>query len=1058
MLLHRPGPKSQPEGGLPIDIATLAQRFAAIRAEPADLDAAFAQALALAVGGESADGDPRLFALRRAGVALAAEIRINPGRTAVLPCHNHHHFAEAVLAMGALCATARKLGLISTAEAALGIVAMVGHDIDHDGVALVPGALEAHSAARTAAICRDVGVGEADCALISDIIIGTSPALVSENAGRASGQLPAGRFGPVGDRLCAMANEADVFASLLPVSGIGFGWALAEEMRQAGHPAAETIGTFRGRLSFLRLYAAFSPAATALGLPGIVQAQLNAFSTLARDLHGGDQPEDGAELLDRMQPDAARDRFLLAFAAERATPRARDISDFNPVRALKRFQVSLTVTILTAFSVVFITVMGSTALATYRVTMEAVITAGAQAMTQLTELTAARTSALVQPLYAVVGAAPSLPDVTDPSTATLSDTEQSFRNLLGILPQVRSISAIRPDGAWLQMIDLGGMSAKLKRQLNPPEAAKLAVQIAPPVGAGEALVKWRFLDAAGHLLAQRQGEVGDDLRLGLEYRTALNSEGVATTVLHIFPALGVPGISIVRQMPQGGVLGIDVALDSLSDFLAAQRVTHRSSAMIIDDNGILIAHSDRSLSMTSGDQGSWTTIASAKDPLLHAIWLSFATGALAPGRDIILPVGGDPIPGDDSGRRTYQEDYRVRMAALRDVGSPSSLVVVAVPMIDFTAPVDRARFRTLLLFALAGTVGLAMITFVAHTITKPLAALTGEADAIRRFDLDHPMTVSSHIAEVSGLASTMDAMKSALQTFGLYVPKDLVRQLVSGNRRARLGGERREVTVMFTDIVSFTTIADGMAAELLMRLTSEYFERMTRAVMSAGGTIDKYIGDAIMALWNAPSRDLAHATNGCLAALRCRALSDAMAVEFAERGWPPLRTRFGLNTGEAVIGNVGSSDRMSYTAISATVNQAARLEGLNKQYGSQILVGAATRAHAGEDFVFRHVDCVLPKGQRTPANIHELLGLRRAANPQDQALVLSQADIAWAESWDVIVKTYLERRFDEALALLRAANAGRSDQLGGVFEARLAALIADPPPDGWDGVISFHEK
>jgi len=715
--------------------------------------------------------------------------------------------------------------------------------------------------------------------------------------------------------------------------------------------------------------------------------------------------------------------------------------------ARKRFRISLTVTILAAFSMVFVTVIGFTAVAAYRQSMRTTVALAVQAMSDLTARTAARTAALVEPLYATIAIPPVLPDINLGSGTAIGETEASFRRLLTVLPEARSVTAARADGALLQVLDLAVMPPARRLALALPDGATLAVRSVQATG-GDREEVWRFLDSAGRVLEQRKAGQANDPRGEVWFRTALNTEGIATTVLHMFPVLGVPGLSIVRRMPQGGALCVDIALDSLGAFLAEQRISPRSSAFIIDDNGILIAHSDRSIAMSSGADGdmpSWITIASSTDPILHAVWINFATGRLGPGRDVTLSVEG--------------EDYLARIVPLGRIGTPPFLVAVVAPVTDFTATIERARNWTLLLFLVAGAIGLALITLVAHRITKPLADLTREADAIRRFDLERPLTVSSHITEVARLAATMHAMKGALHLFGLYVPKYLVRQLISGDGGgAKLGGERREVTVMFTDIVGFTTIADGMDPEQLTQLTSDYFERMTRELMGAGGTIDKYVGDAIMALWNAPSPDDEHAAHACLAALRGRNLSDRIEQDFAQRGWPALRTRFGVNTGEAVLGNVGSSDRMSYTAIGAMVNMASRLEGLNKQYGSQILVTEATRAAGGADFVFRHVDRVLPKGRQVPTDIHELLGLRCAAGPSDEPLVLGADDIAWASDWDRLVAAYLDRRFGDAQCLLHSLRGQRDDVVRELFAQRIAALIAMPVADDWAGVTAYQEK
>ncbi len=710
----------------------------------------------------------------------------------------------------------------------------------------------------------------------------------------------------------------------------------------------------------------------------------------------------------------------------------------------RRFRISLTVTILTAFALVFVSVMGLTGVATYRGAMRAAVASADREIADLTARTAARTAALVDPLYATVAIAAKLPDVAPGTGAAISPTEAAFLGLLDVLPQARAVSAASAGGALLQVLNLDAMTADRRLALQVPERARFAVRAV--AGDGRREETWRFLDGSRHVLETRALGPAADPRDEIWFLTGQNSDGIGTTVLHVFPALGVPGLSIVRRMPEGGVVGIDVALDELGAFLAEQRISPRGSAFIIDDNGILLAHSDLGVAMSAAAPGqapTWITIASSPDPIMHGVWMNYATGRLAPGSGVRLDIGG--------------EAYLARVATLDHIGSPRALVAVVAPAADFTGPIHRARDRTALLFVAGGVLGLFLIAFIASRITRPLAELTREADAIRRFDLDRPLTVSSHITEVARLAATMHGMKAALHTFSVYVPKDLVRQLMGGDGMAHLGGERRVLSVMFTDIVGFTTIADGMDPERLMSLTSAYFEQMTRELMAAGATIDKYVGDAIMALWNAPGPDEHHAASACLAAVRCRDLSTRLATEFEQRGWPALRTRFGVNTGDAIIGNVGSTDRMSYTAIGATVNMASRLEGLNKQYDTQILVTEATRTAAGEAFVFRHVDRVLPKGRQVATDIHELLGLRCAAEPADERLLLPEVEIARASRWDRIVAAYLDRRFVEA-RLLMPPEAEPDGKLCALYRERLDAFIADPPGRGWDGVAAYHEK
>jgi adenylate cyclase len=187
-----------------------------------------------------------------------------------------------------------------------------------------------------------------------------------------------------------------------------------------------------------------------------------------------------------------------------------------------------------------------------------------------------------------------------------------------------------------------------------------------------------------------------------------------------------------------------------------------------------------------------------------------------------------------------------------------------------------------------------------------------------------------------------------------------------------LGGSRRELTILFSDVVNFTGITESAEPAQVMLYTSRYFSAVSEAVMASKGTIDKFIGDGVMAFWNAPAEDPDHALNACAGALAFLRANDRLNAEFEREGWPAYRTRIGLHTGDAVVGNIGSEDRMNYTALGAAVNLAARLEGLNKNYGTSILVSAALRERASPGFVFRRVDRISPKGFAEAFDIYEL--------------------------------------------------------------------------------------
>jgi adenylate cyclase len=247
--------------------------------------------------------------------------------------------------------------------------------------------------------------------------------------------------------------------------------------------------------------------------------------------------------------------------------------------------------------------------------------------------------------------------------------------------------------------------------------------------------------------------------------------------------------------------------------------------------------------------------------------------------------------------------------------------------------------------------------------------------------------------------------------------------------------------LMFTDIEGFTTHAESLPPARLAEALGRYLEAATRAVEETGGTVDKYIGDALMVIWNAPTPVADHAHAACRAALACaRATADvAASAWWRAEGLPAWRTRFGLHTARVLVGHFGAPDRLSYTAMGDGVNLAARLEGLNKAYGTTILASEDVRAQVGNAFVFRLVDRVAVKGKSRGVDVHELLGADDAA---------ARAAAARLAPYESALRAAWERDFARALALVTPLG---DDAPSRVLAARCRAWLASPPPADWDG-------
>lgn len=224
-------------------------------------------------------------------------------------------------------------------------------------------------------------------------------------------------------------------------------------------------------------------------------------------------------------------------------------------------------------------------------------------------------------------------------------------------------------------------------------------------------------------------------------------------------------------------------------------------------------------------------------------------------------------------------------------------------------------------------------------------------------------------AALAGYAFVRRRARQTRAMFAQYVPPAVVSRLIAQPELMRLGGEAREVTLMFTDLANFTTLSEQLSAEQTVEVLTAYFNAMTPIVHATGGTVDKFIGDAVMAFWGAPLDDPQHAEHAVTAAISMQQAMQVLVADLRARGLPPIHMRIGLHTGRVVVGNVGSEQRFSYTAIGDAVNLAARLEGANKAFGTGILLSAATAAQLPSSVALRALDDVVVKGKTEPVRV-----------------------------------------------------------------------------------------
>jgi adenylate cyclase len=286
-----------------------------------------------------------------------------------------------------------------------------------------------------------------------------------------------------------------------------------------------------------------------------------------------------------------------------------------------------------------------------------------------------------------------------------------------------------------------------------------------------------------------------------------------------------------------------------------------------------------------------------------------------------------------------------------------------------------------LIAALTG-VELLLIYFFARRLSRPIENISRELRSVEDLTFSHAAPPSSKIKEIKELQTALSLFETSLRSFSSFVPLDVVRELIKTGVPLTLGVEQRFMTVLFADLQDFSSLAEHMEPNDLLAQLSVYFETVSQAIAEEHGTVDKFIGDGIMAFWGAPVRRDDHVLRACCGALRAARRMQQLSAEWSVQGRPQLHLRIGLHCAEVLVGNVGSSARLSYTVMGDGVNVAARLEGINKTFGTTLCISDSVVEAVGADIVARPIRKVQVKGRKHKFMIYELLGIRTSDDPE----------------------------------------------------------------------------
>jgi adenylate cyclase len=286
--------------------------------------------------------------------------------------------------------------------------------------------------------------------------------------------------------------------------------------------------------------------------------------------------------------------------------------------------------------------------------------------------------------------------------------------------------------------------------------------------------------------------------------------------------------------------------------------------------------------------------------------------------------------------------------------------------------------------------------------------------------------------------------------FQYYLDPSVVHRLLEAPERLRLGGESRQCSVLFSDIAGFTAISEKLTPEKLVEMMNLYLGEMTEIIIHNGGFLDKYIGDAIMAVFGAPVELENHSRSACRAALDCHRRLVELSKDLEQRGLPPLTSRIGVNTGLMVVGNMGSETRMNYTAMGDAVNLASRLEGVNKEFSTSTIIGQETKQALGEGMITRELDFIRVKGKEQPVTIFELVGRDRNVDAARKEII---------ELHHQALHAYRDGKFKDAREIFtEIVKKNPDDGPAAVYLERCDAYLSTPPPSDWDGVYIMTRK
>ncbi|MDR0625483.1 MAG: adenylate/guanylate cyclase domain-containing protein [Holosporales bacterium] len=563
---------------------------------------------------------------------------------------------------------------------------------------------------------------------------------------------------------------------------------------------------------------------------------------------------------------------------------------------------------------------------------------------------------------------------------------------------------------------------------------------------------WGYYNKEGEKVGEEKNEVFNfDPRTRPWFSMSEQKGGLVWTDVYEFS--GSSSLCITAAVPMygtseggiiklSGVVGVDLLLDSLTEFMRAQKISENGLAFIVSKSGQMVATPFSTAPHETQATGARALISISEIPNKQ-INLAFQKYKEKPeeGKSIAFHFGG--------------QQYLASFEKISEENNIDWSIGIVVPQSDFSKTVDDMQTSEMLIIILVAIIATLVTFYLSKRISSPIIAIAQETQRLKDFYQTEPLDIKSNIAEIQMMLDAISAMRASLQSFGKFVPKVLVRRLMQKGTEVKLGGKTCEVTMFFSDIQGFTTISETMVAEKLVLHLSDYLNELSAIIVECNGTIDKYIGDAIMAFWNAPNADRNHVFNACHAALLCQKRLDELNRKWELEKKPPLITRIGLHSAEVIVGNIGSDEKINYTLMGDNVNLGSRLEGANKVYHTSILASFNVYKAVNERFLFRPLDVVAVKGKKEGVKIYELVGQMSG----DSRVLPTKEEVELCERFSHGFNLYLEHRWGEAIKQFEGLKEDfPQDYPSEMYLQRCLAFKENPPRKNWDGIFVMTTK